>query len=180
MPPKEQLASEHQRETAFLRHLIRYDNTAERDRLEERITQIQRDERCVRRGVWLMALFTTVAVTGLGYAVILLDDFPQNKSQFIFKVFGALGLGSLISLLAFVGLWGGYRAELDRRREECRRLVTTLLETRLGKPQTVPVRAAVKEQESNSGERIRNPAEAKQSLLTTMPDPENEDCNVMP
>ena len=155
MPPKEQLASEHEKETAFLRHLIRYDNTADRDRLEERITQIQRDQRCVRRGLWLMAVLTAVAVTGLGYAVILLDDFPQNKSQFIFKVFGALGLGSLISLLAFAGLWGAYRAELDRRREECRRLVTTLLETRLGKPQTMQVGGAVEQQESNGSERIR-------------------------
>jgi hypothetical protein len=158
MPPKEQLASEHQRETAFLRHLIRYDNTAERDRLEGRITQIQRDERCIRRGVWLMALLTAVGVVGYGYAAILLEDFPQNKSQLILKVFGALGLGSLISLLAFASLWGVYRAELDRRREECRRLVTTLLETRLGQPQTVPVGGAVKQQESNGSERIRIPA----------------------
>jgi len=128
--------SDHQRETAFLRQCIHYDDTAERHDLDERLTQAQRDERCVRCAVWLMALLTALAMAGLCYATVFLADFPQNKSYLTIKVLVALGLASLISLLAFVGFWVVHRRELDQRREECRRLATKLFESRLGKSPT--------------------------------------------
>jgi len=37
-------------------------------------------------------------------------------------------------MLTFMGLGVVYRKELDQRREECRRLATKLMESRLGKP----------------------------------------------
>jgi hypothetical protein len=52
----------------------------------------------------------------------------------------ALGVASLICLLVFVGLGMAYRKKLDQRREECRLLVTRLLESRLGKPVATPLR----------------------------------------
>ena len=75
--------SDHQRETAFLRQCIRYDDTEERHRLEERITESLRDERCVRRAMWLMALLAMLAMAGLGYAAVFMADHPQNMSQFV-------------------------------------------------------------------------------------------------
>src|SRR5205814_4644371 len=88
---------------------------------------------------------------GLCYCAIFLSDFPQNMMQFgtrfMVKAFFALGLGSLISLLAFLILAMVYRKELEQRREECRRLVAKLLESRLGKPRTTPLPGIVKEQE---------------------------------
>ena len=54
--------SEHQRQTAFLRQCLLYDDTEERHRLEVRITQLQRDELSVRRAVWLMALLAVLFV----------------------------------------------------------------------------------------------------------------------
>ena len=69
------------KDTAFLKQCIGYDDTAERDRLEERIAQDQRNERCVRRAVWLMALLSALAIAGLCYAAVFLEDFPQNKSH---------------------------------------------------------------------------------------------------
>src|SRR2546423_11782526 len=116
--------SDHQRETAFLRQVLLYDDTAERHKLEEVITQLQRNERCVRRAVWLMALFVALAMAGLCYSALFLADHPQNMSQFVTpflsKVFCALGLGSLICLVCFVALGAAYRKDLDQRREECR------------------------------------------------------------
>ena len=130
--------SEHQKQTAFLKECLLYDDTPDRHKLEERITRIQHDERCVRRAVWLMALFAALAVAGLCYFVIFLLDYPLSTSQllthFTAKVFCALALGSLICMFAFMGLGMVYRRELDERREECRRLATKLLEARLGKP----------------------------------------------
>jgi hypothetical protein len=131
--------SDHQRETAFLRQCILYEDTVERHNLDARLTQAQRDERCVRCAVWLMALLTALAIAGLCYAAVFLADFPQDKSHLAIKVFGALGLASVISLVAFSGFWGVHRKELDLRREECRRLAAKLLESRLGKPITTPL-----------------------------------------
>src|SRR6185436_12656398 len=118
--------SDHQRETAFLRQCILYDDTGERHKLEESITQLQRNERCVRRAVWLMTLLAALAMAGLCYSAVFLAAIPQNMSQFvsplISKVLCALGLGSLICLVSFLGLGVAYRKELDQQREECRRL----------------------------------------------------------
>ena len=132
--------SDHEKHTEFLRQCILYDESTRRQELHERITRIQRDARCVRRAVWLMAMLIALVVAGLGYEVILVDNFPSNLPPLIINLACALGIGSLISLLAFMGLGMVYRMKLDRHREECRQLVTRLLETRLGKPVTTPLR----------------------------------------
>lgn len=125
------MMSEHQKQTAFPRQCLLYDDTAERHKLEERITQLQHDEICVRHAVWLMALFAALAMAGLCYAAVFMADYPMNLSQptgrLIIKVLCALGLGSLICLLVFLGLGVVYRKELDQRREEWRQLATKLL-----------------------------------------------------
>ena len=143
--------SDHQRETAFLRQCLLYDDTAERHHLEQSITQLQRNQRCVRRAVCLMALLVALALAGLCYSAVFLTDLPQNTAQFMApltsKAFCALGLGSLICLVSFGGLGVAYRKELDQRREECRRLATRLLESRLGKPSAMLMPEVSKEKE---------------------------------
>jgi hypothetical protein len=47
------MMSKHQKQTAFPRQCLLYDDTAERHQLEERITRLQLDERWVRRAVGL-------------------------------------------------------------------------------------------------------------------------------
>jgi len=132
--------SDHEKHTEFLRQCILYDESARRQELHERITQIQRDARCVRRAVWLMTMLIALVVAGLGYEVILVDNFPYNMPQLIINLVCALGMGSLFSLVAFVGLGMIYRRKLDQQREECRQLVARLLESRLGRPVTTPLR----------------------------------------
>lgn len=138
--------SEHDKDTAFLRQCIHYDDSVERQKLEENISQLQRNERCVRRAVGLMAVLIAVAMAGICYAAIFLVEYPQDlthlTSPLIVRVFCALGVGSLICVLAFGGLGLIYRKELDQRREECRRLAAKLLEARLGKPRLMPLAAA--------------------------------------
>ena len=131
-------------ETDFLRNCLRYENSAEHDRVDEAITRVQRDERCVWRAVGLMGLLAALSLAGVCYTTVFLADSPENMTQLItpliVKVFCALGVGSLICMLAFAGLGLVYRKDLDRRRNECRRLAARLLESRLGKPEktTVP------------------------------------------
>ena len=136
--------SAHEKDLAFLRQCILYDDSAERRKLEESITQLQRNGRCVRRAVGLMALLIALALAGVCYAAIFLAPTPQNITQLIapvvVRIFCALGGGSLICILAFGGLGLVYRKELEQRREECRRLATKLLESRLGKPRNAEVR----------------------------------------
>jgi hypothetical protein len=146
------MTSDHEKETVFLRRCIRYDTSATGRQLDERIAQVQRDERCLRRASWLMALVAGLATAGLGYGAVLLNDFPSHMSaftsQFAIKVFGTLGIGSLICLLAFTGIGLVYRRELNQRREECRGLVTNLLESHLGAPQTRRRNGELKEDEA--------------------------------
>src|SRR5579863_2983983 len=131
------MLSEHQKETAFLRRCILYEEGKEGRQLDERIAQIQRDERSLRRMTWLMGLLAALVLAGFGYLVFISEDFSNHISQFaaefISKLVCALGIGSLVSLLAFSLLGILNRRELNRRRQECRQLVTTLLERRLGK-----------------------------------------------
>ena len=75
------MMNEHQQQTAFLRQCLLYDDTEERHKLEEKITRLQVDERCVRRAVWLMALFAALAMAGLGYAAVFLADYPLVGKQ---------------------------------------------------------------------------------------------------
>jgi hypothetical protein len=126
--------SEHKSVTDFLRHCIRYDQSTRRRELEATITQIQRDQRCVQRAVWLMGVLMLIAVVVLGYAALFVDNFPHETSRHLFHIIAALGAGSLISLLVFSCLGMTYRRKLDLQREECRRLIARLLETRLGNP----------------------------------------------
>lgn len=129
---------EHQKQTEFLKHCLRYHESATREELNREITQIQRDQRCVQRAVWLMAVLTALAVVGLGYPAILLENFPYSPPQFFVNLCCAVGVGSLISLFAFAGLWMVYRKKLDQRKEQCRQMLTTLLESRLGNPVSTP------------------------------------------
>jgi hypothetical protein len=153
------MPSEHERETAFLRRCIRYDKSPSCRDLDERIVQVQRDERCLRRAMTLVALTAALAVAGLMYGAVFLEDFPGRMqlftSQFTIRSLLAVGIGSVISLVAFTGTSVVYRKNLNRRREECRTLVTKLLESHLGEPRVARRSSGFKEdRESGSSPAI--------------------------
>ena len=105
------MMSEHQKHTEFLRHCLRYGESAEHQALEKKITQIQRDERCVQRAVWLMAILTALAVAGLGYPAILVENFPYTAPQFIVNLVCALGAGIADLSAGFCGPRDGLSPE---------------------------------------------------------------------
>jgi hypothetical protein len=135
------LMSAYPRDTPRPRQRTPHDESAGRQELEEEITRIQRNARCVQRAEGLMALLTTLAVAGLGYPSILLENFPFGAPPLIMHLFYALAVGSLVSLLAFAGLGMVYRKKLDRREEARRRLVAKLFEPGLGQPDTMILRS---------------------------------------
>ncbi len=147
--------NEHEKQTAFLRQCLDYAESEERQELEEGIAQSLRDDRCLCRAMWLVALLMALVLVGLGYAAVLLEDFLRKVPPLVITFVSALGLAALLSLLFFAGLRVGYRCKLNVRREKCRRLALKLLESRLGSPRAKPwpeVDQAV--------EAVENPCEA--------------------
>lgn len=126
--------NEHQRETAFLRNIISFDESGERHKLEQRIGQVQRDERCVKRTAWVMGLLGGLGLAGLGYGMLFGERFPYGNSQLAFEILCIVGLAALISLGVLACFLIGCRQKLNKIREECRRLIISVLESRLGKP----------------------------------------------
>ena len=118
---------------SFLRRLMLDDSTDERRELEEKIIRSERRECCAHRAMWWMGILTAVALASLGYSGIVLDDFPPQLSSATIRIFSALGLAAMVSLLAFFAFWIFCRHELNEQREQCRRLVTRIVESRLGK-----------------------------------------------
>ena len=128
--------SEHQIETAFLRHIILYDNSDECRKMEKSIAQVQQDVRSVQRVASVTALFPLLAIASFAYGVLLQENFPYNMSELVlvFRILCELGLAALICLVGLAGLLTVYRKKLNRLRKECLQLVTRLLESHLGKP----------------------------------------------
>jgi len=152
--------NDRQRQTEFLRQCLLYDEDVEHQKLAEAIRQTQHNERCVRRAVWLMVLLASLALAALAYLMFFVPDFPRNLSHsvilFFARVICILGLGSLICIPAFLALEMVYRKDLNARREECRLLVASLLESRLGKPFG---QNGTSPQSSNGNAKKKNPGE---------------------
>jgi len=131
--------NDHQRQTEFLKQCILYEGSKASQTLAERIRQLQHNERCVGHALWLMVHLGALALAGLAYLAVFMEDFPQNipgfMTRFITQAFCVMGLSSLICVPVFLGLQMVYRKELAHRREDCRRLATNLLESRLARPQ---------------------------------------------
>jgi hypothetical protein len=112
--------------------LIVYDAAVERERLEERLSELQRNVGCVWRAVRLMVFFTALALAGLGHSTILIPDWPQTISQYLMqwtiKAHCAFGLASSMCALVFAGVGLRYGRELSGIREECGRLAGEVIE----------------------------------------------------
>lgn len=137
--------SEHEKQTAFLKDLIRCEDTEQHRQLEARICEAERDERVVRGALRLVAVVSALAVAGLCYAVLFTQDWPHHRSHLLLKLFLALGLSSGVCLITFSGTWCWYRAMLNRLQEECRRLMKAELKQHFDFWRTLPIPHAVKE-----------------------------------
>lgn len=115
------------RATVFPRAAGDLEDRLEQGKLVEKFRRIERDERCVQHVVLRMAGFTALAVAGLGYGLILEDDFAVG-SGFVPRLMCEIALASLFGLLGVVSLWLVYRGRLKGLTRECGRLPTGLLQ----------------------------------------------------
>ena len=130
--------SEHQSETAFLRQIILFENSDEGRKLEQKIAQVQREQRCVNRAAALVALLTALGLAAVGYGVFLQENFLYEL-DLVLRLISEFGLASLICLLGFLFLSLGRQRRLKELRAECRRLISRVVESRLSKPPGDPL-----------------------------------------
>jgi hypothetical protein len=152
--------TEHQKETAFLRRMILFGDTKECRKAVEEIAELQRNERCIRRAMLLMTVFAALSSVALSYGEVLQENFPYGMSPFVMALICGIGLAALICLVVFSSLLVAYRRRLNRLREECRGLITKLLESQLGKSPLTPLRETIIS-ESMTANLVKRPLESK-------------------
>ena len=126
------MIKERERQLVFLQTLILLAEPAEGQRLVERLQAAEREERSIRRAIYLMVLIAALSFSILCYAAVLLPEFFTRASSTAL-VFSGGCVGSLISLAVFLFFWFWYRQTSHPLHEECRRFVVRGMETRLGK-----------------------------------------------
>lgn len=123
--------TEYRRQAAFLKTLMMYEDSVEHRVLCERLDAAERNERCLLGACRLVAVVALLGAAGIGYSAVLLPQFFDNSTHVLVQFFSALGLGSMMCLAAFFGLWFWYRSMVNRIHEECRRVIAVMLELRL-------------------------------------------------
>ena len=134
--------SENEKDMAFLRRILRYDDTDEQAELQKRITQLQRDESCVCRVMSVMFVFAALGLAALAYGAVLEDDFSYKEFRFAIRILFDLGAASLICLMALAGLLAIYRTRLNELREQCRQLIAKLMMSHMGEPHVATPRTS--------------------------------------
>ena len=120
--------SKRKQQTAFLKALVLHGSTAEQVKLQERMIRAERDEQCAWRALGLVTLLAVFSCCGICYSAILAPRFFHDSSNLAVKIFGGLGLASLICAVAFLCFWVWCRAVLNRIQQECRRFIMATLE----------------------------------------------------
>ncbi len=124
--------SERQKQRLFLKKLMGFAGKHCGHELHERMAKAEHDERSVRCAVILVGSVALLSLLGLAYAAVLLPEFFDNTTPFLVKLFCALGLGSFICLIAFLVCWFWYRGVSNKLYDECRQIVTDVLQARFG------------------------------------------------
>jgi hypothetical protein len=124
----------HKKPSAFLKALVLHLDREERRQLYDNLVEAERDEKCIRRAMFLMIVLLMVSVAGLGYCALLLPEVFHNHTHLLMRSLAVLGLGSLISQAVFLGYLLWHRTTVTRLHQECRRLVLALAQSQLKGP----------------------------------------------
>jgi hypothetical protein len=116
-------------EADFLRTLLFYGDSEQRQRLLKKVSQATREERWSWRGMWLMAALAASYFYALAYAPLAELGTLIGDPEVVLDIAGMLGLGLLFSVAVFMGHWLWQRGFLHRVEDESRRFVLGLLES---------------------------------------------------
>lgn len=130
--------NDRQKNTAFLKRLMLYEDSDNSRQLEERIRNEEKAERLVLWALARVVFLTVLSPAGVYYSMFLLPDFLQHQSEFILRFFLALSFASFISMATFVGLWVHCRKVLNGHYNQCRDMVGAAFERSLKQVSTIP------------------------------------------
>jgi hypothetical protein len=116
--------SDYNKETAFLRNILCHDKSFKSRHVGESITRVQRDQACMRK-----AAFTAAALAVLAY-IFSHAEFFQSEPRIRLWALTVAGLAAAICSVAFLFVLLVYRVILDRLRDQCRDIVSKLVENR--------------------------------------------------
>ena len=108
-----------------------YDDTKEHRALCDRMLSAEKNERCLLCACRLVGLIALLGLVGIGYSAVLLPEFFDNRTHVVIRFFTALGLGSSLCFGVFLALWFWYRSAANRIHNECRRVITSMLDSQL-------------------------------------------------
>ena len=115
--------TERQKESAFLKDLLRGEENELCNRLHSQITKSEQNEKCVRCALFTVSVMGLLSVAGVAYSAVLLPDFFNNATPFLVRLFTALTLACGLCLSVYVSLWFSYRATTNQLLGEVRRFV---------------------------------------------------------
>jgi hypothetical protein len=115
--------TERQKESAFLKDLLRGEENETCTRLHSQIIKSEQNEKCVRCALFTVATMGLLSLAGVGYSAVLLPDFFNNATPFLVRLFTALTLACALCLAVYVSLWFSYRATTNQLLGEVRRFV---------------------------------------------------------
>ncbi|MDB6035695.1 MAG: hypothetical protein JWM16_6033 [Verrucomicrobiales bacterium] len=125
--------TERQKERAFVKDLLRREESSLGQDLQAQVLKSEQNEKCVRCALMIVFVLGLLSLAGLGYSAVLLPTFFENSTPFLVRLFTALALACGLCLLLYVGLWLSYRANTNHLLNEVRRF---LLATKESRPHT--------------------------------------------
>ena len=129
--------SERRKQSDFLKSLLRYMSEEQQRALDQRFAKAEREEKCVRRALFLVTLVALFALCGAGYSAVFLPGFIREPWNPVTRQFCALGLCAGICIVAFLAFRAWQRSVTSSLHEECRRQVRALMENSFS-PQSSP------------------------------------------
>lgn len=122
--------TERQKQAVFLKNLLCSAGSEEHRHLHERITNVEKDVRCMKGACKLAGLAVLAALAGLGYCAVLLPEFFDNTVPLPVRVLRALALASGVSLVGFFAMTMRHCRLLHQLHDEARQLVASLVQLR--------------------------------------------------
>jgi hypothetical protein len=117
--------SEREKQSEFLKALICRDDSGACKIIREKIHHAERQERCMRRMIFLVIVLILLSLACLCYTTLFWPEVFRDPSQLLVKFSCSVGLASFICLIAFSGYWLWCRWLLNGLYHECRRLIIT-------------------------------------------------------
>ena len=123
-------------ETAFLVHLLSYDESPKSKELLERIARTRRDQACVFKAT------CTAALMGLLTSFLSQVYSFQSGPPIRLRIVCVLAIADLICVAAFAILFLIYRLKLNGLRDECRQIIGDVAANRIPESTAVVVSPA--------------------------------------